>query len=334
MDSVRRKKLYTTVKNFLLGPKNKEFLIFLLFFFVSAAFWLLQSLNEEFEVRLKVPLKLEHVPSDVVITSELPQELSVAVKDKGTVLVRYLYGTELAPVRVDYGDYDRGEPGGRVSVQLADVLKKVQAQVLSSTQIVSVKPDTLEYFFSKGARKKVPVRLSGSVSTSPEYYLQRIGFVPDSVEVLAPEAILDTITEAPTVPVYLEGLEADKKVVLGLHRARGAKFIPDRVEMNAKVDLYTEKTVAVPVIGINFPGSKDLRTFPSKVNITFRVGMSRFKDITEDDFVLAVTYEELLKVDSTKLKLHLKSMPAGVSNVRIEPPEVDYLIEQVQEENE
>ena len=29
-----------------------------------------------------------------------------------------------------------------------------------------------------------------------------IGFVPDSVEVLAPEAILDTITEAPTVPVY------------------------------------------------------------------------------------------------------------------------------------
>ena len=123
MDSVRRKKLYTTVKNFLLGPKNKEFLIFLLFFFVSAAFWLLQSLNEEFEVRLKVPLKLEHVPSDVVITSELPQELSVAVKDKGTVLVRYLYGTELAPVRVDYGDYDRGEPGGRVSVQLADVLK-------------------------------------------------------------------------------------------------------------------------------------------------------------------------------------------------------------------
>ena len=64
MDSVRRKKLYTTVKNFLLGPKNKEFLIFLLFFFVSAAFWLLQSLNEEFEVRLKVPLKLEHVPSN------------------------------------------------------------------------------------------------------------------------------------------------------------------------------------------------------------------------------------------------------------------------------
>ena len=94
MDSVQFKKYYTTVKNFLLGPKNKEFLIFLFFFFVSAAFWLLQSLNETFDVELKVPLKLENVPSDVVITSDLPSDLNVMVRDKGTVLVRYIYGTE------------------------------------------------------------------------------------------------------------------------------------------------------------------------------------------------------------------------------------------------
>ena len=51
MDSVQFKKYYTTLKNFLLGPKNKEFLIFLFFFFVSAAFWLFQSLNETFDVK-------------------------------------------------------------------------------------------------------------------------------------------------------------------------------------------------------------------------------------------------------------------------------------------
>ena len=112
MDSVQFKKYYTTVKNFLLGPKNKEFLIFLFFFFVSAAFWLLQSLNETFDVELKVPLKLENVPSDVVITSDLPSDLNVMVRDKGTVLVRYIYGTEQVPVRVDYKDYDKGNASG------------------------------------------------------------------------------------------------------------------------------------------------------------------------------------------------------------------------------
>ena len=136
MDSVQFKKYYTTVKNFLLGPKNKEFLIFLFFFFVSAAFWLLQSLNETFDVELKIPLKLENVPSDVVITSDLPSDLNVVIRDKGTVLVRYIYGTEQVPVRVDYKDYDKGNASGRVSVTLLDVQKKVQAQLLSSTRIV------------------------------------------------------------------------------------------------------------------------------------------------------------------------------------------------------
>lgn len=334
MDSVQFKKNYTTFKNFLLGPKNKEFLIFLFFFFVSAAFWLLQSLNETFDVELKVPLELENVPSDVVITSDLPSDLNVMVRDKGTVLVRYIYGTEQVPVRVDYKDYDKGNASGRVSVTLLDVQKKVQAQLLSSTRIVSLKPDTLEFFFNKGARKKVPVKLAGVVETSPEYYLQRVEFTPDSVEVLAPSAILDTITEAFITPVYFSDLSANEKTISMLRPVRGAKFIPDQVEMNVTIDLYTEKTVEVPVFGVNFPGSKDLRTFPSKVKVTFRVGMSRFKEITADDFVLAVTYEELMKNRSPKIQLHLKSMPSGVSNVRIDPSEVDYLIEQVQEENE
>ena len=332
MDSTRIRKCYETVKNFLLSHKNKEFLIFLFFFFVSAAFWLLQSLNEDFDVELKVPLNLEHVPADVVITSELPDDLNVVVRDKGTVLVRYLYGKEQTPVAVDYQTYDQGEASGRVSVPLTDVQKRLQGRLLSSTRIVSLKPDTLEYFFNKGDRKKVPVRLAGTVEPSPEYYLRHVEFSPDSVEVLAPSSILDTITEVSSVPVAWSGLDEDKAARLSLHKVRGAKFIPDKVELKVLVDLYTEKTVEVPIVGLNFPASKDLRTFPSKVKVNFRVGMSRFKSITADDFVLAVTYEELLQNEGPKIRLHLKSMPPGVSNVRIDPAEVDYLIEQVQEE--
>ena len=41
-----------------------------------------------------------------------------------------------------------------------------------------------------------------------------------------------------------------------------------------------------------------------------------------------------MKNRSPKIQLNIMSMPSGVSNVRIEPSEVDYLIEQVQEENE
>lgn len=333
MNQFQLKKTFIKIKNAFLGRKNKEFLIFLLFFFVSATFWLLQSLNETFDVELSVPLRLTDVPENVVITTDLAPDLRVVVRDKGTVMLRYLYGAVLSPITVSYKNYDQGNASGRVAISLTDMQKAVQGQLLSSTRIVSMRPDTLEYFFNRGARKKVPVLMTGLIETKPEYYLQKVTFTPDSVDVLAPPAILDTITAAYTLPVHLAGLSASKRVKRSLHAVRGAKFIPSQVEVNAAIDMYTEKTVEVPVVGVNFPGSKDLRTFPAKVKVTFRIGMSHFKEVTADDFVLAVTYEELMNNDAPKIHLHLRSMPSGVSNVRITPQDVDYLVEQVAEED-
>lgn len=332
MNRFQLKKTLIKIKNAFLGRKNKEFLIFLLFFFVSATFWLLQSLNETFDVELSVPLRLTDVPENMVITSDLASDLRVVVRDKGTVMLRYLYGSAISPISVSYKNYDMGNASGRVVVSWTDVQKAVQGQLLSSTRIVSMRPDTLEYFFNRGARKRVPVCMSGLIETKPEYYLQKVTFAPDSVDVLAPPSILDTITAAYTLPVHLAGLSASKQVTRGLHAVRGAKFIPSQVAVNAAIDMYTEKTVDVPVVGVNFPGSKDLRTFPSKVKVTFRIGMSHFKEVTADDFVLAVSYEDLMNNNAPKIRLRLKSMPPGVSNVRITPQDVDYLVEQIAEE--
>ncbi len=334
MDSFRVKRYYTTIRSFLLGKKNKEFLIFLLFFLISTVFWLLQSLNETYEVELDIPLKLTEVPSDVVITAGLPSHLTATVRDKGTVLTRYLYGVDQTPVLVDYRDYDKGMASGSVTVDLSDIQDKIQSQLFSSTRMLSFRPDTLEYFFNRGARKKIPVRMAGILETSPEYYLRKISFYPDSVEVLAPYSILDTISEIRVVPFHLTDLEENREIRRSLQHMRGAKFIPAQVSMTVEVDMYTEKTVEVPVLGVNFPPTKGLRTFPSTVDVTFRVGMSRFKELSGDDFVLAVNYEELMKENPTKIKLRITSLPEGVSNVRIEPTEVDYLIEQIQEERE
>ena len=207
-----------------------------------------------------------------------------------------------------------------------DVQKKVQAQLLSSTRIVSLKPDTLEFFFNKGARKKVPVKLAGVVETSPEYYLQRVEFTPDSVEVLAPSAILDTITEAFITPVYFSDLSANEKTISMLRPVRGAKFIPDQVEMNVMIDLYTEKTVEVPVFGVNFPGSKDLRTFPSKVKVTLTVKVTFVNntdhkdDFTDQQFSAFQTYDSsklLSEVQDELIKLMVKDITEQIFNATV-----------------
>ena len=318
-----RKRIIIKIKDFLLGRKNREFLIFLFFFALSAVFWLLQTLNETFETEVVVPLKLNNVPSNLIITSDLPDELHVTVQDKGSILMKYLYGQPLTPVTVDYKNYDFGGMAGRVQVQEAEVRRAIAAQLFSSTRIQSIKPDTLEFFYNRGLKKQVPVLISAQ-----QYYLRHVVAKPDSVVVFAPSSILDTLQAAYTQNFYQAGLVESKNLQIPVRPIRGAKFIPDVLDVQIDVDIYTEKTVEVPIVGVNFPADKDLRTFPSKVKVTFKVGSKSYKSITADDFVLVISYEELINNESSKIPLHLKSIPEGVSSVRIHPSEVDYLLEQ------
>ena len=85
----------------------------------------------------------------------------------------------------------------------------------------------------------------------------------------------------------------------------------------------------VPLRGINFPADKVLRAFPSKVQITFQVGLKRFRSIKASDFVIYVSFEEQLKLVSDKYTVKLKSAPRGINQIRIVPEQVDFLIEQV-----
>ena len=145
----------------------------------------------------------------------------------------------------------------------------------------------------------------------------------------APEGILDTITTAYTQKINLENISDTTRQRISLAPLRGVKFVPSSVEATFPVDIYTEKTVEVPLHGINFPADKALRAFPSKVQITFQVGLKRFRSIKADDFVINVSYEELLKLGSDKYTVKLKSFPSGINQIRIVPEQVDFLIEQI-----
>lgn len=46
------------------------------------------------------------------------------------------------------------------------------------------------------------------------------------------------------------------------------------------------------------------------------MGLSRFRQITADDFHINVSYEELLRLGSDKYTVKLKNVPEGVSQVR------------------
>jgi len=330
------KYIYLTIKrkirNFLLNTKGREFLIFLAFFFVAFGFWLLQTLKDDYQTEFSLPLRIKDVPNNIVITSEIPEQIQVSVRDRGTVLLNYIVSQNFNPITLDFKDYERR--GNHIRILGPELGRIISSQLNSSTTLIGTKPDTIDIIYTQGESKKLPIHLSGRVNSTRQYYITDTIFSPDSINVYAPNSILDTLQYAYTDVINLQNISDTIKTEIPFMSIKGVKYVPNTVTVTFPVDIITEKTLEIPLIPVDFPQDKVLRTFPSRVKVTFHVGLNRFKTINPEDFVIIVPYEDLIRNTSDKYQLKLQSYPNGISYARIIPAEIDYLIEQLPEDGD
>lgn len=326
MNDTRLFHILRFIRNVLFCWMNREFLIFLFFLFLSGTFWLLMALNETYEREIEIPVQLVDIPKNVVLTSDTTTNVRVTVRDKGFSLLAYLYGNKTHTIKIKFNAYAKKTGVGVVSS--SELQKMIFRQLFNSSQIVSVKPDKFEYFFNYGLKKKVPVRLNGRIIPGQSYYLSRTYFTPDSIEIYASREMLDSIKYVNTELLNIKNLTDTLVRHVSLHKIKGVKYVPDKVKISICPDILTEEKFDVPIVAINMPEGKVLRTFPSRVTVTFTVGASLFRTIRPEGFKVVADYNEVTASPSEKCNIYLRSVPHGVRNARISVNQVDYLIEE------
>ena len=305
---------------------NKQFLVFLFFLGLSGVFWLTITLNETYERELKVPVQVVGVPKNVVLTSPTVDTIRATVRDKGWVIVSYLFGERMPAISFNYKNYDRGNGAGIISN--SDIKRLLDQQLEISTSITSVKPERLEFFYNNGERKRVPVRWTGRVIPEHLYYISQVNYWPDSVDVYTSPEKLDSIRFVYTEPLNYVGFRDTLTVGSRLSHANDVKVVPERVQIEFYTDVLTEESIdGVPVQCLNMPVGKVLRTFPAKVKVRFVAGASRIRLFRPEDFIVVADYREIYQNPSDKCNLYLQSAPHGVSRATLETKQVDYLIE-------
>ena len=320
-------RLYRVVRNFLFSSVNKEFLIFLFFLALSSIFWLMMTLNESYEQEICVPVQLVNVPKNAVITTDIEDTIHVTVKDKGYTLAAYMYGEGVRPIKINFSNYANRQTGYGV-VPANDVLKFIYQRFYTSSKVTQVKPDKLDFYFNYGISKVIPIRMSGNVVPSKSFYLAKTRFWPEVVTVYANKHILDSLQYVKTVPMNIVNFSDTVIQKVELAKIKGVKIVPSVVKIGLYPDILTEESIEVPVRAINMPEGKVLRTFPSKVKVSFIVGASMFRHVNADQFSVVVDYNELAAHPSDKCNIYLRTSPHGVRNARLEIRQVDYLIEQ------
>ena len=321
----RGARIFSFVRNFLSTIVNKEFLIFLFFLSVSGLFWLVITVTETYEREFSVPLRLVNVPKDIVVTSEVDDTVKVTIRDKGYILLAYKYTLTDDPISIDYKLHAPKDEKSTVSA--SELQKLIYQQLSKSSRIISLKPDRLVYYFTRGKSKTVPLRLNGKIVMGQSHYVSRIVFSPERVDVYARKSLLDSIHYAFTENMVISNLTDTIVRTVALKKVLGAKFVPSEVKVTIYPDILTEANVEVPITAVNMPEGKTRRTFPSRVKVLVVAGVGNVRNISANQFRVEADYSDIEAHPSEKCSLSLVAMPQGVRNPRLEISEVDYLIE-------
>ena len=326
-----RDRLWQYIRNVLFSKINKELLIFLFFLLLSGIFWLSLTLNETYEQEFAIPVAIIDVPKNAVLTSDEIDTVKMTIRDKGIILAAYHYGDYLKNINIRFRNYTRNNGTGIVSAQ--DMQKIVYQHMLSSSKIISTKPEKLEFYYNYGTKKQVPVRWSGRVIPEELYFISRVDYSPDSVTVYATDEKLDSINMVYTEQLNYANFRDTLVVNCQLSKLKGVKMVPDHIKISFYTDVLTEEHIdGIPIRGINMPEGKNLRTFPAKVTVSFVTGVSVFRNLRPEDFHVVADYQEIKQNPSEKCRIYLKDVPTGISRAKLETTLVDYLIESQTEE--
>lgn len=329
LDSINQsfKSVRIKINAFLRRQRWKEALIFFAFVLLSFGFWLLQSLQQEYEIEISIPVRYKNIPPDVSFTETPPQEIVARVKDKGSVLLNYSFGRSFAPIEKNMNN--QAEKNGTLSVPKKTIESDIQKQLLATTSLTGFEPQRIEAFYSKRIKKNIPVIFNGTVQTSPGFHISGdIIISPPTVSVFASDIVLDTLNQAKTV--FTEIKKGNKVITrtVQLQKVSESTFDPTSVTLTIPIEEFTEKTLEIPVICTDLPSQYILRTFPSTAKVTCSIPLSRFKDLSEDAFEIRFSFKDLEQNVSGTLPIHLTKKPDWVNVATIVPDKIEFILEQ------
>jgi hypothetical protein len=284
-------------------------------------------MQEEYEIQLKIPVSYKNMPKDMAFVQAPPSEISVRIRDKGSVLLNYTLGQKKASIAVNMQE----TPGPNQTLLLSarDIEGIIMKELIPSTNLLSFDPQQIETHYSKLKKKKLPVRFDGEIHTGPGFQVSgEIVITPPVTDVFAGDVVLEPLTSVSTV--YTE-IDNGKKTItrkLKLRKIDGATFSPDVVSVVIPIEEYTEKTLEIPVVCNHVPQGYAIRMFPSVVKVTCNVPLSLFKELSERDFSVEVAANPEQN-ESGMLPVRLTKKPGQVDRVTLSRDSIEFILEQI-----
>ncbi len=305
---------------------SKDILSFLLFLVLSAAFWFVHALGKERETQITVPVRYTGMPLNIAITNSPPTQIVLNIKDQGIRLLDYA-NNQMPPLTIDVNKVFARK--GVFLISSDQLNSTIRGYLKPTTTVIAARPDSIYIRYEKLCSKVLPIKLSSKIGLAHQYMLSdKVVLEPNKVTVFGPQKTLDSLKYISTEFLEQKNLNDTAYFQSKLKPVQHVHFSVKKTKVSVFVEAFTERKVQIAITALNCPDNLSIRTFPAFVNATYIVGLSRFNALSPSDIQVCLDYNELKLSKQTKQALKIKNNTSHISNIRIIPQEVEFILEQ------
>lgn len=307
---------------------NKRIVVFLVCLLIATSLWLLNALGKDYSTVISHPIRFENPPENQFLAGDVPEKLDLEVNGNGYTLFR-LKLLSFSAVRFNIQDITSNleSSSGNYRISSRNLRTRIEDQLSNELSISHISPEILLITLDSLSTKRIPVKLDINVDYEPQHNLKSpIRIYPELVNITGPTTLLRRVSVLRTKVNITNQLSSDFKQEIELIPPDKTRLSPAKVMLDIEVEKYTEKELKIPIEVLNSPIGANIKLFPSEVKVIFKVGLSRFENISESDFRATVDYSSI-ENNANNLEIILSEKPEFIEGTRLNPERVEFLIE-------
>ncbi len=305
--------------------ERKRFLMLITCLLLAIGAWLFMALGNKYIYTAKTQLIYINEPQKKAFKPLQPDYVDLQVEGTGWQLL--FSKLRIKPISITVS---LKELNTHNYVLFSDQLSKVNNQLETDQKIISVKPDTLYFDFSKRTNKRVPIKLVSSFTFVKQYGIaSNVQLTPAHINISGPKDELDKIEEWYTDTLKMVDLQksTSSRVSVRKNNSNNITIYPSSVGVKIPVDQFTEKTIEVPLKVINNNDFYDVKLYPKKVTVTFMVSLSRYEEIDADFIEAVVDMNEWKVLHHGLFTVKINRFPEHCKLVNVVPNKINFIIE-------
>ena len=300
----------------------KRLNVFVLFLVLAFIISMVAKLSNQLSQTLQLKLIPTQLSTKEILTENKPNYVYVTIKTQGFNMLKYAFKDLAIEIDVTKLEKDGSFYHWRTNPKDLKLLNYFDSDVI----VEAITPNTVSFTYDVQSLKKIPV----VVRATPEFalgydLLNDLKSQPDSVTVVGPKVLLDSISNVFTSNLLLTDVKKDINQTVALEITPNLSFSNKFVQIKGEVDKFTEGKLNIPVSVINLPEAISLSIFPKEVPVVFYTNLNSYNSIDATDFVVVCDYNRL-DTSTNLLTPILESYPPTIKNASLQINKLEYVI--------